>query len=49
LRTELGWEPQYTFEAGLGRTIDWYLENGAWLQAIAAKGYQGQRLGLLGR
>lgn len=49
LRTELGWEPQYTFETGLGRTIDWYLENGAWLEAIAAKGYQGQRLGLLER
>lgn len=47
LRTELGWEPQHTFETGLSRTIDWYLENGAWLEAIAAKGYQGQRLGLL--
>jgi len=47
LRTELGWEPQHTFETGLSRTIDWYLENGPWLEAIAAKGYQGQRLGLL--
>jgi len=46
IRTELGWEPQHTFESGLSRTIDWYLENTAWLQAIAASGYQGQRLGL---
>lgn len=48
LRTELGWEPQHTFQTGLSRTIDWYLENEAWLESVAAKGYQGQRLGLLG-
>jgi dTDP-glucose 4,6-dehydratase len=47
LQTELGWNPQYTFETGLDRTIDWYLENGAWLAAIAAERYQGQRLGLV--
>jgi dTDP-glucose 4,6-dehydratase len=47
LQTELDWAPQHTFESGLSRTIDWYLENGVWLEAIAAKGYQGQRLGLL--
>lgn len=46
IRSELGWEPQHTFRSGLSRTIDWYLENTAWLQAIAARGYQGQRLGL---
>jgi dTDP-glucose 4,6-dehydratase len=33
LRTELGWEPQYTsFEAGLKATIDWYTANEAWWQ-----------------
>lgn len=46
LRSELGWEPRYTFEDGLSRTIDWYLDNQAWLESIAARGYQGQRLGL---
>jgi len=31
LRTELGWEPQYTtFEDGLAATIDWYRANEAW-------------------
>jgi dTDP-glucose 4,6-dehydratase len=31
LRTELGWEPQYTtFRDGLAATIDWYRENEAW-------------------
>jgi dTDP-glucose 4,6-dehydratase len=42
----LGWSPQYTFETGLDKTIDWYLANGAWLAAIAKAKYQGQRLGL---
>ena len=48
LRTELGWEPQFTFPTGLSRTIDWYLDHEAWLAEAAAKGYQGQRLGLPG-
>jgi dTDP-glucose 4,6-dehydratase len=31
LRTELGWEPQYTdFELGLARTIDWYRRHEQW-------------------
>jgi dTDP-glucose 4,6-dehydratase len=31
LRTELGWEPQYTdFKDGLKATIDWYTANEAW-------------------
>ncbi|HWT40720.1 MAG TPA: dTDP-glucose 4,6-dehydratase [Dongiaceae bacterium] len=31
LRTELGWEPQFTdFESGLKDTIDWYTTNEAW-------------------
>lgn len=33
LRTSLGWAPQHTFEAGLRRTVEWYLGNGAWLAA----------------
>jgi len=42
LRTELGWEPQHTFQTGLSRTIDWYLENGAWLgDGRGQEGYQG--------
>jgi dTDP-glucose 4,6-dehydratase len=34
LRTELGWEPQFTdFETGLKDTIDWYTDNEAWWKA----------------
>jgi dTDP-glucose 4,6-dehydratase len=43
---ELGWEPEETFETGLARTVDWYLANSAWVDAVRARGYGGERLGL---
>ncbi len=46
-RTEaaLDWRAPHDFEAGLGRTVDWYLANRAWWQAIRARSYAGERLG----
>ena len=41
----LGWTARHDFESGLARTVDWYLENEAWWQAIRASRYAGQRLG----
>lgn len=43
---ELGWKPRNTFEDGIGRTIDWYLENRQWWEPSRAKIYKGERLGL---
>ena len=40
ISTELGWKPSVTFEQGLAITIDWYLENTAWLEHIATGEYQ---------
>ncbi|MBC7607785.1 MAG: GDP-mannose 4,6-dehydratase, partial [Burkholderiales bacterium] len=37
---ELGWRPSVTFEEGLEHTIDWYLENSAWLQNVTNGNYQ---------
>ena len=31
IKNELGWNPTVTFEEGLSKTIDWYLENTEWL------------------
>jgi dTDP-glucose 4,6-dehydratase len=45
-RRELGWVPQVDLETGLARTIDWYLANRAWCDAIASGKYRGERLGL---
>jgi len=37
---ELGWKPSVTFEEGLSKTIDWYLENATWLQHITSGEYR---------
>ena len=40
LSNELGWEPSLQFEEGLGKTIDWYLENRSWLEEVTSGDYQ---------
>jgi len=40
IKNELGWEPSVTFEEGLAITIDWYLNNDAWLKNVTSGAYQ---------
>jgi dTDP-glucose 4,6-dehydratase len=40
LQKELGWKPSVTFEEGLSRTVDWYLENQGWLDHVTSGDYQ---------
>jgi dTDP-glucose 4,6-dehydratase len=40
LKEELGWMPSLQFEEGLSKTIDWYLNNSEWLQAVTSGAYQ---------
>ena len=40
IQDELGWKPSVTFEQGLTRTVDWYLENQAWMNRITSGAYQ---------
>jgi len=40
LNKELGWYPSVTFEEGLAKTIDWYLENEEWLNHVTSGDYQ---------
>lgn len=40
IKAELGWEPSLTFETGIEKTVDWYLENEAWLTGVTSGGYQ---------
>jgi dTDP-glucose 4,6-dehydratase len=42
---ELGWRPLETFEAGLAKTVDWYLANRPWCADITSKRYARERLG----
>lgn len=44
---ELGWKPQETFESGLRKTIQWYLQNQSWWQRIRSRTYRGERLGVV--
>jgi dTDP-glucose 4,6-dehydratase len=43
---DLGWKPQETFETGLKKTVQWYLENQKWCQRVTDGSYRGERLGL---
>ncbi|NLU94632.1 dTDP-glucose 4,6-dehydratase [Chitinophaga sp. Ak27] len=40
LNKELGWAPSLQFEEGLEKTVDWYLENEAWLNNVTSGDYQ---------
>jgi dTDP-glucose 4,6-dehydratase len=46
IRAELGWQPQYDFESGLAKTVQWYFENRAWCETVLQGKYQRQRLGI---
>ncbi len=40
INRELGWKPSVTFEEGLEKTIDWYLNNQEWLDNVTSGEYQ---------
>ncbi len=37
---ELGWKPQETFETGIEKTVNWYLENQAWVKNVTSGDYR---------
>ncbi|MFA6750500.1 MAG: dTDP-glucose 4,6-dehydratase, partial [Candidatus Riflebacteria bacterium] len=45
IERELGWKPEETFETGLRKTVQWYLENKWWWEPLRDK-YKRERLGL---
>ena len=40
LQRELGWEPSLQFEEGIEKTVQWYLDNQAWLDNITSGAYE---------
>ncbi len=46
LRRELDWEPTESFDSGLARTVDWYLDHETWVDRVLDGSYRMQRLGL---
>jgi len=47
IERELGWTPEETFDSGLAKTVDWYLENDTWCQRVLDGSYRGERLGVV--
>ena len=40
IERELGWKPQETFETGIRKTIEWYLNNQDWVQGVQTGEYR---------
>jgi dTDP-glucose 4,6-dehydratase len=40
IETELGWKPEYRFETGIQKTIEWYLANREWWEHIVSGDYR---------
>ncbi|WP_417315589.1 dTDP-glucose 4,6-dehydratase [Cycloclasticus pugetii] len=45
IHLELGWAPTETFETGIRKTVQWYLDNYHWCQRVQDGTYQRERLG----
>lgn len=48
IERELGWRPRESFESGIRKTVQWYLDNRSWWERVRAGAYRGERLGLAG-
>jgi len=47
IERELGWVPEETFQTGLRKTVQWYLNNLEWCRRVQDGSYQRERLGAL--
>ncbi len=45
IQRELGWVPQETFESGMRKTVQWYLDNQIWWQRVISGAYTLERIG----
>ena len=46
INKELGWQPQETFESGIQKTVEWYLNNLEWCRHVQDGSYQRERMGV---
>jgi len=44
---ELGWTPDETFESGIEKTVQWYLDNMTWCERVQDGSYMRERLGVI--
>ncbi|MGR5410981.1 dTDP-glucose 4,6-dehydratase [Vibrio sp. PNB22_8_1] len=45
IERELGWKPEESFESGIKKTVEWYLDNEDWWSRVLSGEYQLNRLG----
>jgi dTDP-glucose 4,6-dehydratase len=45
IKSKLGWSPKYSFDEGMRKTIQWYLDNSRWCENVTSGKYQRERLG----
>ena len=45
IERELGWVPEETFETGLRKTVQWYLDNTSWWERVLSGAYRMERVG----
>jgi len=41
MHSELGWTPEESFETGIRKTVEWYLNNESWWRRVLDGSYQG--------
>lgn len=46
IQKDFGWQPQETFETGIRKTVQWYLDNLDWCQRVQDGSYKRERLGV---
>jgi len=40
IKQELGWKPRETFDTGIKKTVQWYLDNPAWIEGVVSGSYR---------
>ena len=46
IKNDLGWTPEETFDTGIRKTVEWYLNNLEWCRRVQDGSYQRERLGV---
>jgi dTDP-glucose 4,6-dehydratase len=45
INNELGWNPSFSFEEGMEKTVEWYINHQEWCDNVSSGNYQRERLG----
>jgi dTDP-glucose 4,6-dehydratase len=40
IASELGWKPKETFDSGIKKTVQWYLDNPIWVEGVVSSSYR---------